>query len=224
MTKYLVDYENVKCDGLEGISQLDENDYVFVFYSINADRITIDLHHMINQSKAHIQFCNVSVGSKNALDFQLATALGYLIAENKKDKFVIVTKDKDYSVVSSFWRQQDIDIKIGKNLCKEIVEQSGSGLEEEKAELPKNPKPKKKTKTTKMNKTEVFSNIKENDLTAEISRLINDQQKAILLAGYIEKYKTKLGVNNAIVKEYGSTVGGQLYQKIKPLISDKKGN
>ncbi len=239
MTKYLVDYENVKCDGLLGIDKLYENDEVLVFYSINADRITFDLHNMINTSKAKIKFYNIDVGSKNALDFQLSTYLGYLIAANKEEKFVIVTKDKDYSVVVSFWKKMNVDISIKNDLVilediinpvyfvedeEEKVETKPIEVKEEKKNK-KNPRKKKPSKTTKK-KSNKNDEIKVSDpsLTTEIFNLVNDQHKAILLASYIEKYKTKLGVNNAIVKEYGTTIGGQLYKTIKPLISDKKGN
>ena len=38
----------------------------------------------------------------------------------------------------------------------------------------------------------------------------------------IEKYKTKQGLNNALVKLYGSEKAGSIYKAIKPFISDKK--
>ena len=37
MTTYLVDYENVKGDGLNGINNLTDKDKVHIFYSENAD-------------------------------------------------------------------------------------------------------------------------------------------------------------------------------------------
>ena len=38
----------------------------------------------------------------------------------------------------------------------------------------------------------------------------------------IEKYKTKQGLNDALVKLYGSEKAGGIYKSIKPFISDKK--
>ena len=43
------------------------------------------------------------------------------------------------------------------------------------------------------------------------------------MEGFIEKYKTKQGLNNALVRKFGNARGGELYQKLKPLIADKKG-
>ena len=40
MATYLIDYENVKSEGIKGIAQLSEEDRVVIFYSHNADTIT----------------------------------------------------------------------------------------------------------------------------------------------------------------------------------------
>ena len=39
----------------------------------------------------------------------------------------------------------------------------------------------------------------------------------------IGKYKTKQGINNALVKLYGTDKTGVIYKAIKPLLKDKKG-
>ena len=70
MNYYLVDFENVKKDGLDGVHLLNPEDKVCIFYSKNADSITFDQHRRIMESKADIELCKVEVGSKNALDFQ----------------------------------------------------------------------------------------------------------------------------------------------------------
>ena len=75
MNYYLVDFENVKKDGLDGIHKLEQEDRVCILYSKNADSITFEQHKKIMESKADIELCKVDVGSKNALDFQLATQL-----------------------------------------------------------------------------------------------------------------------------------------------------
>ena len=93
MSYYLVDFENVKKDGLDGIHKLGKEDKVCIFYSKNADSITFDQHRRLIESKADIELCKVDVDSKNALDFQLATQLGYLIANQAADANYIVSKD-----------------------------------------------------------------------------------------------------------------------------------
>ena len=40
----------------------------------------------------------------------------------------------------------------------------------------------------------------------------------------IDRYKTKNGLNNAIMKVYGSEKTGKINSVIRPLTKDKKGN
>lgn len=54
MATYLIDYENVKSEGIKGIAQLSEEDRVVIFYSHNADTITFEAMDMIFNSKAQV--------------------------------------------------------------------------------------------------------------------------------------------------------------------------
>ena len=49
MNIYVVDFENVNSQGLNGIDRLDSTDQVIIFYSENADSMTFDLHEQINK-------------------------------------------------------------------------------------------------------------------------------------------------------------------------------
>ena len=88
MAFYLVDYENVNTEGLQGVEQLTAADEVIIFYSEHADRLTFDLHRRLNESKAQIHYFKVGACKKNALDFQLVSYLGYLIAQNSGQSFL----------------------------------------------------------------------------------------------------------------------------------------
>ena len=92
MATYLIDYENVKSEGIKGIAQLSEEDRVVIFYSHNADTITFEAMDMIFNSKAQVSKYKILCGGKNALDFQLSTYLGYLIHE-AKDSLSVRTTD-----------------------------------------------------------------------------------------------------------------------------------
>ena len=59
-----------------------------------------------------IEFCKVEVGSKNALDFQLATQLGYLIANKSADRYFIVSKDKGFEILSGYWKTRNVDVTL----------------------------------------------------------------------------------------------------------------
>ena len=110
MNYYLVDFENVKKDGLDGIHKLESEDRVCIFYSKNADSITFDQHKRLIESKAGIELCKVDVGSKNALDFQLATQLGYLIANKAAQNYYIVSKDKGFEILSGYWKSREVSV------------------------------------------------------------------------------------------------------------------
>lgn len=120
MSYYLIDFENVKSRGMEGVELLTEEDTVCIFYSDNADSMTFDLHRKLNETKAHIIYHKVAVGTKNALDFQLATYLGYLICEQQKEdihpNYFIVTKDNGFTSLMVYWKAQGVPVRIARNL------------------------------------------------------------------------------------------------------------
>jgi hypothetical protein len=115
MAYYLIDYENVRIHGLDGLSTLSEHDRVCIFYSENADSLTFDLHFILNEAKAKISYQKVEIGTKNALDFQLSSYLGYLIYKHRDDKnteYFIVTADGGFSVLVNYWNKEGVIVKI----------------------------------------------------------------------------------------------------------------
>lgn len=100
---YLVDFENVGCDGLDGIENLDGKKKVIIFYSSKSNRLSFEMHLMIGRSQAQFDYYGVAVGGKNALDHQLSTYLGYLIGTGVADKYMIVSKDNGYRFLTDFW-------------------------------------------------------------------------------------------------------------------------
>ena len=80
MAIYLVDYENVYIDGLQGIDQLTEEDTLHIFYTQNRCGLTFGLYEQLISCKAQVKLNEVSVSrkngdpGKNALDIQLIWA------------------------------------------------------------------------------------------------------------------------------------------------------
>ena len=112
MAVYMIDYENVKTGGLNGISRLTGSDRVIIFYSENANRLTFDLHQRLMASTAQIEYREVSVGGHNALDFQLVTYLGYLIAQEPNGQYLIISNDRGFEYVVNFWRRDGLSIGL----------------------------------------------------------------------------------------------------------------
>lgn len=190
MTYYLIDYENVKTHGLDGISGLGREDSVCLFYSENADTLTFGLHRRLSEAKAEIQYQKVETGTKNALDFQLSSYLGYLISENRdrNARFYIVTKDKGFGALVSYWSRRDVPVKI-------VMDLAGRDEDKEK-----------------------------NELNDRVSKVVSDKTAVPTVVKIIQQYKTKQGINNALLKEFKDNKrASEIYTAIKPLITDKKG-
>ena len=141
MAYYLIDFENVKSRGMEGVELLTEEDTVCIFYSDNADSMTFDLHRKLNETKANIIYHKVAVGTKNALDFQLATYLGYLICGQQNEgihpNYFIVTKDNGFTSLMVYWKAQGVPVRIIRNLLwgkNPVAEQNLLTEEENEAE------------------------------------------------------------------------------------------
>ena len=103
MKAYLIDFENVKSKGLTGIEQLSPDDKVIIFYSENSDTISFEMHRKVMTSSADIEYLKVRVGGKNALDFQLSTLLGYLLAKGLYTHIFIISGDKGFDKLHDFW-------------------------------------------------------------------------------------------------------------------------
>ena len=102
---FLVDYENVSDGGLHGFFDLTGDDTVALFYTQNANKISIDFFEVAMRSDkaANIAFIKVNPGNQ-ALDLQLASYLGALMASAEDGcAFYIVSKDKGFQCLIPFW-------------------------------------------------------------------------------------------------------------------------
>ncbi|GEM_PF-1133328 len=105
MRLFLIDYENVNSAGLHGIGQVDRQDRVILFYSHEANTLSFELmDEMLSANILPERICLERTG-KNALDFQLVTFLGYLVAKEKADEYFIISKDSGYQAAISFCRE-----------------------------------------------------------------------------------------------------------------------
>ncbi len=190
MNHYLIDYENVGVDGMNGIEQLDTDSRIYIFYTKNADKLTFDLHIKLIQTKAEVLLFKVESGQKNALDFQMSSYLGWLIHENfdGQNNYFIVSKDNGFTSLFPFWKKQGVKISFVADVAQ--------------------------------NKAKSASE----DLTPIVAGYINDTKNAPAVANIIASYKTKQGINGALVKAFGSQRAGEIYKAVKPLLSDKKGS
>ncbi len=192
MAIYLIDYENTK--NLSGINNLSADDCVVIFYSNKANSLSFDAHKEIMLSNAKVEYKYVDVGSQNALDFQLSSYLGYIIKQNENTecKIYIVSKDKGFSHVSSFWeKEKSIDIQI---LCDLTGKEQNSPSE--------NPKP----------NCDIESTLRQSDV-----QLSESEIKEII--SMVKKYKTTQTINGNLNKLFkDSTKAGTILKLVRPFI------
>ena len=270
MASYFIDYENVRVGGFQGLENLTQEDKVYIFYTENADTMTFGLHRRLQESVAQICYIRVTAG-RNALDFQLASYLGYRIAQAPEECYTIVSKDNGFVPLVRFWGEKQMHVEMRPSLGKKMMVEEEYTLrggrknipllergrreepvQPEKAEAtagnveiveaitepaqePKeNPepasepsaeavKPIRPKKTRRKPKTEKTQESEEKDsLFESVLGMIAYPDKAQTVWKYVTKYKTKQGLNNALVKAYGSDIAGEIYKSIKPLLADKK--
>lgn len=179
MKIYLVDFENVKSKGLTGIDSLDENDTVIIFYSENSDTISFEMHQKVLTSKAKIEYFKVNVGGKNALDFQLSTLLGYLVAKEAFSHIFIISNDRGFDFLHDFWHGKYVDaskaVVFRTRTISAAVNYAGNNNSEETEELTSVQKTETESLTKDLrpdsDETEILSDEKSEEKTSEEEQL-----------------------------------------------------
>lgn len=99
MKVYLIDAENVKAKGLEGIENLSSKDEVILFWNERTgNRVRENYLFRMSTSKANSKIITINESSKNAMDFCICSYIGYLCAAyTKDDEFFIVSHDLGYT-------------------------------------------------------------------------------------------------------------------------------
>lgn len=105
MRLYLIDYENVNSAGLCGIGQLPSHDRVILFYSHSANTLSFEVMDEMLSGKVMPERICIAQSGKNALDFQLSTLLGCLIANHEADEYFIISKDSGFAAVAAFCKE-----------------------------------------------------------------------------------------------------------------------
>lgn len=228
MDFFLVDYENVNTPGLNGLKNLTAEDVVVIFYSDKADTMTFGLHKRLNEALAEIRYQKVSVGTRNALDFQLCSYLGYAICQNAGQdvKYYVVSRDREYRVLSNYWSHRKIQVSLASDLTKM---HGPDGAENPDAARPEGKPP--EGKGDGKSEAKPVPAEKKDSLEEQLKTVLpEDGLSAAVVAGIIRRSKTRVEVNNALVREFQSQGydqctqhAGEIYRLLKPWISGKQG-
>lgn len=237
MAIYLIDFENVHDDGLEGIRALQQEDKVIIFYGIKIKSISFDRHVEIMSTKAHVEYLKTNKVAKNYLDFQLATYLGYVIGKGEKGPVYIISKDTGYDSIVDYWKCHNIKIDRRNSIQGEIaavrqplktpskqpekqntkqtarqadstVQPAGQNMGTALLKLP--------VKTNSQNLPEAYRKkvrtaVKEDKLSASSYTTI---YKAII------SNKEKQDFNRELVKSFGQDKGNLIYNRVKDILTE----
>lgn len=201
MRYYFIDYENVHQSGMNGIEKLTENDKLIIFYTTNAETLTFSLYEKLILCKAEIQLYKVQCGGKNALDFQLATFLGYILGQNTDIDCHIISNDKGYEYVRSFWKEKNVKIKISSDIEGNILKLLPAVVSA----------PVVVKKETDFDKAVKPLNLSKSDKDA-LLKIFNDSSDVKDIS------KRKQSISNTITQTFGNSKSSKYYQALKPLI------
>ena len=110
MKHYLIDSENVGDFWIPLLELPAEQAELVVFYTKNSPHMSYDSLIKLKESDRTVTFIKCYEGT-NALDFQLCSELGFLIANNPGDEFIIVTNDTGYDAAVKYWRRKEYSVK-----------------------------------------------------------------------------------------------------------------
>ena len=200
MAYYLIDFENVK--NVQGVNALSKDDKVVFFYSKNANSLNFSLHVEISKSQASFEYFEIVNCGKNALDFQLSTYLGNLIAKYPQEKIYIVSKDTGFDNVIAF--------------CSKYLSYSKVARIENFV----NVKPNQKAIKEATSDTDSLSMVE--ILTLKSADLDINHDEIIKISEIFDQYKTRQAINGNMVKFFkNSEKVGKINRVIKPFLKTK---
>ena len=199
---YLVDYENVRHSGFVGMEKLTSNAKLVIFYTTKSDSMPFSLFNALSSTHAELILHEVECGGQNALDFQLASYLGYILGTEPDADCHIISGDKGFEFVRSFWKQQGKKVKLTINIAGDVQQSE--------------PKVAQKVTPQPVQVTSEFDNAVK---PLNLSQSDKDKLKHIFNTHKTgDTSKRKQAISNEITKVFGNKKNKQYYQAIKPLI------
>jgi hypothetical protein len=244
-TYYLIDFENVGSGGLKGCDQLKKTDHIHLFYTNNANKISLDVFGQRGEAELFVH--KVPVKSQS-LDMHLVSYLGYLIGTcGEECEYVIISKDTDFDNIILFWQEErNVKIRRAGRIAPEKKEEKKAEKKVEKKPKkkltsllgkkaePKPEPPKIEAETEQEPTVEPGPEPEKKKLTPEEkTELNNTMQKVLSKAGKpgeVIAYVTQVVVKHAgeenckqtvyrtVIAEYGQEQGREIYNRIRKYI------
>ncbi len=115
---YFIDSENVGDSWIQLLSSMAGEDKIYVFYTDKSPYISYEsLLQVIAYGSVPV-FLKCHEG-RNALDFQLVSELGFQMAQEQSEEFIIVSDDNGFDAVVRYWSDKHYRIRrIGRKFCR----------------------------------------------------------------------------------------------------------
>lgn len=205
MNYYLVDYENIRADSLKELTGVQEGDEMILFYSEQCKNISLEVIENIVRLNVQFSCFKVITGTKNALDFQLSSYLGYLIGKFEENAaYYIVSNDKGFDCLCEYWERLDKSVK------RIVFQKQEPEVKVENKEVIKTSEKKRK--------------VKESDIASleEIKSLLTEEDEPEEVLKIFNQYKTKQAICNGMAKYFkDSKRASAIYKKLKSLLKEK---
>ena len=143
MRFFFIDLENVRSEGLEGVSSLSDQDMVFIYYSENAMNLLIPTLENLNNSRASKKFIKTNYIGKNAMDFQIVSLFGAMIERNRQGSYYIISQDNGFRSAVSFCESYFADYGITCGVYPTIISAITAEMKNSIKNTPAKNKPKK---------------------------------------------------------------------------------
>ena len=234
MDYFLIDIENMPISNGTYLEEMHAGDIIIIFYSDMCNEISLDLLEAADKLNIECHYQKANIGTKNALDFQLSSYLGYLIGKGTLNaRYHIVSKDKGYDCLCNYWRSQNIPvdrITFAKPdtflidgisiipITGEPQYQKQSALSTDSAtDISKKKKTKKEKEKQKSGKHCSLAEI-EAALSDDLD-LLEDCEELLAI---VNQYKSRTEIHTALSKKFrDSKKSGAAYKKLKPLLKAK---
>lgn len=107
---YLVDYDSVGQNGLDGIENLTPKDRVFIFYTGKENTMQISSIEKIYSCRAEIIF------QKDLSGYSLPACTGYIAGKYPDAEIHIISNCKEFKTLNKFYADEEFNIFIQQNI------------------------------------------------------------------------------------------------------------
>lgn len=228
MRCYLIDTENVTYMYEELIPKLCSGDHIILFYTDNTASFQINMRNLnfICEKGAILKTVYCQSGH-NALDFQLASFLGHLIAENKQNRYIIFSDDNGYAPLKEFWNKRGANVEIQIPTMKQELRKKQK-TDQAKNQTPAAPTQKSETKSKKKKQTptelpesqclETYTKkLHEIGINGKWAKATSEalaQSVRLSAQGRVTRYKSRLN------KSLGPETGEKVYNRTKSILDE----